>query len=68
MLTILSRISFMKYLNQGSFNSCAQAAGITYTFAYEINREEDEDGNEDENIYPHHYTWNYLNQGGNNGS
>lgn len=58
----------MKYLNQGSFNSCAQAAGITYTFAYEINREEDEDGNEDENIYPHHYTWNYLNQGGNNGS
>ena len=31
-------IFFWDIFNQGSYNSCSQAAGVAYTFAYEINR------------------------------
>lgn len=49
--------------------SCAQASGITYTFTYAINRLRGTAANIDENIFPSHYTYNFLNSGSeNNGS
>lgn len=42
---------------------CSQAAGVAYTFAYEINRLRELDGSSDENKYPTHFTWNFLNLG-----
>lgn len=49
--------------------SCAQASGIYYTFTYAINRLRGTSANIDENKFPSHYTYNFLNQGsGNNGS
>jgi hypothetical protein len=59
---------FPGIFNQGPYNSCAQAAGIGYTFTYEINREKQVSASTDENKYDQHYTWNFLNYGGNNGS
>ena len=53
--------------NQGYFPSCAQFAGIYYTFTYEINRVRNI-ATTSENTYHHHYTWNFLNNGTNNGS
>lgn len=50
------------------FNSCAQASGVSYTFAYEINRLKDLDAVYEENRYPQCYTWNYFNGNANDGS
>jgi hypothetical protein len=46
------------------FFSCQQYAGITYTFTYEMNRLRNLSANHAENRYPAHYTWNFLNHGG----
>ncbi|MBC8525291.1 MAG: T9SS type A sorting domain-containing protein [Candidatus Cloacimonetes bacterium] len=45
--------------------SCAQAAGVYYTFTYEINRLRNLPSDVEENMYPTHYTYNYLNHGDN---
>ena len=60
-------IFFGEIFNQIS-NCCAQASGVTYTFAYEINRYKNENGDEDEHKYPPHYTYNYLDGGNDDGS
>jgi hypothetical protein len=52
----------------GIFNqtggSCAQSSGVHYNFTYAINaaRNRSVDGNS-KNIYPSHYTYNFLNRG-----
>lgn len=46
------------------FFSCQQYSGITFTFAYEMNRLRDVPAILPENRYPAHYTWNFLNYGG----
>lgn len=43
--------------------SCSQAAGVGYTFTYEINRLRDLDSGVMENQYPTHFTYNFLNEG-----
>jgi hypothetical protein len=59
---------FPDIFNQNPYNSCAQAAGIGYTYTYEINRVKQVAASTDENRYHPHFTWNFLNYGGNNGS
>ncbi|MDD4603518.1 MAG: T9SS type A sorting domain-containing protein [Bacteroidales bacterium] len=51
-------------LDQGGFYSCEQYAGVAYTFGYEINRLRNIPGWFWENRYPAHYTWTFMNQGG----
>ncbi|WP_373763146.1 T9SS type A sorting domain-containing protein [Porphyromonas loveana] len=48
--------------------SCAQAAGVGYTFTYEINRLRLLNSSIIDNQYPTHYTWNFLNNGNGSGS
>ncbi|PID26333.1 MAG: hypothetical protein CR982_10855, partial [Candidatus Cloacimonadota bacterium] len=43
--------------------SCGQASGVAYAFTYEINRVRNLPSNIEENQYPTHYTWNFLNEG-----
>lgn len=43
--------------------SCSQAAGVGYTFTYEMDRLRDLDASEIENQYPTHFTYNFLNEG-----
>jgi len=43
--------------------SCSQAAGVGYTFTYEMNRLRDLPADVIENQYPTHFTYNFLNQG-----
>jgi len=50
------------------YGSCAQAAGVTYTFGYEINRYKDVNGEPTENVFSPSYTWDYLNGGSSQGS
>ncbi len=59
---------FRTIFSQGSDGSCAQASGVGYIFTYMINRERGLPSIDSVNLYPTHYTWNYLNKGGNNGS
>ncbi|MBI9034152.1 MAG: T9SS type A sorting domain-containing protein [Bacteroidales bacterium] len=48
--------------------SCGQASGVGYTFSYEINRIRNLSGDEIQNQYPSHFTWNFLNGGSGGGS
>lgn len=49
--------------------SCAQSSGVAYTFSYEMNRLHGTDANNADNLYPSHYTYDFLNRGsGDNGS
>lgn len=48
--------------------TCAQAAGIAYTYTYEINRLRNLSATVDENQYPTHYTYNFVNNGVDEGS
>lgn len=41
---------------------CGQAAGVGYTFTYEINRMREDTANLPENQYPTHFTYNFLNE------
>ncbi len=62
---------FMRPAFDQEGGSCGQAAGIGYTFTYEINRVRDLPANNNsltENHYPTHYTWNFLNGGNGGGS
>jgi hypothetical protein len=56
---------FRTIFSQGSDGSCAQASGVGYIFTYMINRERGLPSIDSVNLYPTHYTWNYLNKGGN---
>jgi hypothetical protein len=46
------------------FFSCQQYAGVTYDYTYEVNRLRNVAANVAENRYPAHYTWNFMNFGG----
>ncbi len=61
-------IHFRPVFNQ-SHGSCAQSSGVAYTFTYEMNRIRGSVAASDENLYPSHFTYNFLNNGsGENGS
>lgn len=50
-------------------NSCSQASGTRYAFTYEVNRMLDRDAKaSDENVFSYHSTWNFLNNGIDEGS
>lgn len=56
-----------KVINQ-DFGSCAQASGISYVFAYEINCKRNLNSKVKENEYPELFTYNFVNGGENKGS
>ncbi len=58
---------FPPIFNQ-SGSSCAQASGVGIQFTYEINFIQDSDASLDQNRFPSHFTWNFLNDGEDNGS
>jgi hypothetical protein len=49
-------------------SSCAQASGVGIQFTYETNFVRDTDASLDQNRFPSHFTWNFLNDGEDNGS
>lgn len=59
---------FVPVFNQGSNNSCSQASGVRYVFSYEVNRMLDRDAADPANVFCYHFTWNFLNEGENQGS
>lgn len=66
-----SQNMFMRPIFLQSQNSCSQASGVGYVFTYEINSKRNLPSNTplcEENWYPSHYTWNFLNGGTNSGS
>lgn len=48
--------------------SCGQASGVGYNFTYEINFERGTTANVQQNQFPTHHTYNFLNDGCDNGS
>ncbi len=58
---------FRTIFNQ-SGGSCSQAAGVSYNFTYEVNFERGTTASGDANLFPTHYTWNFLNGGTGSGS
>lgn len=48
--------------------SCAQASGIGYMFTYEMNRYLDRAADIPENRFSYFYTWNFMNEGKDEGS
>ncbi|MCK5760841.1 MAG: hypothetical protein KAH33_06075, partial [Candidatus Delongbacteria bacterium] len=62
--SIYFRPIFTQYANE-----CGQAAGIGYNFTYELNYMRGNNANFNQNQYPTHFTYNFLNDGdGINGS
>ena len=59
---------FPEVFNQGSNNSCSQASGVRYVYTYEVNRLLDRDASDPANVFCYHFTWNFLNEGENQGS
>jgi hypothetical protein len=60
---------FPAVFSQGANNSCSQASGVRYAYTYEVNRILDRDAQQSsENTFCYHFTWNYLNEGKNEGS
>lgn len=51
-----------KIRDQHLFYSCQQYAGAVYVFGYEINRMRNRTGWLDENSFPAHYTWSFMNE------
>lgn len=59
---------FPEVFNQQG-NSCSQASGVRYVFSYEVNRMLDRDAKASTaNVFSYHFTWNYLNNGVDEGS
>ena len=54
---------YMRNVFQQHMYCCGQAAGIAYNFTYEMDRERDIPANTNENLYPTHFTWNWMNDG-----
>lgn len=59
---------FPEVFNQGSNNSCSQAAGVRYAYSFEVNRQLGREASKKENVFCYHFTWNFLNDGENQGS
>lgn len=59
---------FPEIFDQGSNNACSQASGVRYVFSYEVNRLLDRDASDPVNVFCYHFTWNFLNEGDNQGS
>lgn len=57
-LSIFFRPVFSQYANE-----CSQAAGVGYTFTYELNRMRGTNANFNKNQFPHYFTYNFLNGG-----
>lgn len=59
-----SKSNFMPYIfSQGQIGSCAQCAGVSYTFAYEINCMRNLNSKLTENEYPELFSYNFVNCG-----
>jgi len=60
---------FPPIFNQRS-NSCSQASGVRYVFTYEVNRMLNHAlaAEDNEYIFSYHFTWDYLNNGQDEGS
>lgn len=54
---------YMRSAFQQSGLCCGQAAGIGYNFTYEMSRVRDIPANTNNNLYPTHFTWNFMNGG-----
>lgn len=61
-------IDFFPPIILQTYNSCAQAAGVAYTFTYEINRHRGISASSDDNKYHQGFTYNFLNWGLNIGT
>lgn len=60
---------FPAIFNQGANNSCSQASGVRYAYTYQVNRLLGRDAKASlDNTFNYHFTWNYLNEGSNEGS
>lgn len=59
---------FPAIFSQGSNNSCSQASGVRYVYTYEVNRMFGRDASNPANVFCYHFTWNFLNEGNNEGS
>ncbi|MCM1021195.1 MAG: hypothetical protein NC343_03055 [Muribaculum sp.] len=59
---------FPAIFSQGIDNSCSQASGVRYAYTYEVNRLLDRDASMNNNVFGYHFTWNFLNEGNNQGS
>ncbi len=55
---------FFRDVFQQEHYSCGQAALVGYAYTYEINRLRNLPSDIDENRYPTHFSWNWLNNGG----
>ena len=59
-----SRLKYFPAIFSQNGGSCAQSSGIRYLFTYEMNRLLDRDAKASpENTYSYFYTWNFLNEG-----
>ena len=54
---------YMREVFQQSGLSCGQAAGIAYNYTYEIDRMRGLPANDNDNLYPTHFTWNWMHGG-----
>jgi hypothetical protein len=66
-----SLLKYMRPIFTQTGNSCAPAAGVAYNFTFEISRIRNIDvsnENDTTHYYPTHYTYNFLNNGSDNGS
>ena len=54
---------FFRGVFQQEQYSCGQASSVGYAFTYEINRARNLPANIDENRYPTHFVWNWMNGG-----
>ena len=54
---------YMREVFQQHMYSCGQAAAIGYNFTYEIDWKRDLPANINDNLYPTHFTWNWMNSG-----
>jgi len=62
-----SQQPFMRPAFQQAGYACGQAAGVGYNFTYAINRKRGVSGDIEENQYPTHFVWNWMNAGNNYG-
>lgn len=63
-----SKQIFMPPVFEQRSNSCSQASGIRYVFTYEVNRMLNRQSAGKECLFSYLYTWNYLNEGKEEGS
>lgn len=61
-------LPFMPPVFEQRSNSCSQAAGIRYVFTYEVNRMLNRESVGKDRLFSYLYTWNYLNEGEEEGS